>query len=89
LWYKELQIATGRTGAMLLNTMQKTMTNGLTSFVCGFCEGGGYAPEILYAQAGRRLLRLPGKPGDGASHERPKYGRARPGRGPYRGIRLA
>jgi hypothetical protein len=58
---------------MLILTMQKTMTNGLTSFVCGFCGGGGYAPKILYAQAGGRLLRLFSEPRKRASHERPEY----------------
>jgi hypothetical protein len=33
-------IATGRTGAMLFNTMQKTMTNGMKKIVCSFCGGG-------------------------------------------------
>jgi hypothetical protein len=55
----------------------------------GFAKGKGYAPKILYAQAGRRFLRLSGKSGDGAFHEHPEYRGARPGRGAYRGIRLA
>jgi integrase len=58
---------------MFFITMTKPMTDGLTSRVYGFCGGEGYAPEVLYAQAGRDILRLVGEPGDRACHERPKY----------------
>jgi hypothetical protein len=71
---------------MLIFTMQKTMVNGLTNRICGFCGGEGYAPQILYAQAEGRFLRLFSKPGDGNPHER--RGK-RPGCGVYRGFRLA
>jgi hypothetical protein len=45
---RNYEIATGRTGAMLLNTMQKIMTNGLTGFVCGFCGGGKVMRRKFY-----------------------------------------
>jgi hypothetical protein len=75
---------------MLFITMTKPVTNGLTGRVCGFCRGRRLMRrKFLYAQTGRRFLRLPGKAGDGACYERPKHRGARPGRGAYRGVRLA